>query len=98
MELPKRIQLSKDGVLSIDWDGGDCARIPISVLRSHCPCATCREERLKPPDPFRVLQPKEMEPLRLVRMDPIGLYAYRMVWSDGHEAGIYSLDMLRGIA
>ena len=26
---------------------------------------------------------------------PVGRYAYHIVWSDGHDTGIYTLKMLR---
>ena len=29
-------------------------------LRKHCPCAGCREEQQKPPDPFRILSAKDL--------------------------------------
>jgi DUF971 family protein len=28
-------------------------------------------------------------------MDPVGNYAYRILFSDGHETGIFTLDLLR---
>ena len=56
-----------------------------------------REERDKPPDPFRVLSPKELAagPPRPVAMAPVGYYAYKVTWNDGHDAGIYTLENLR---
>jgi len=30
-------------------------------------------------------------------MDPVGNYAYRILFSDGHETGIYPLELLRGL-
>jgi DUF971 family protein len=38
------------------------------------------------------LQKVEIKP---DRMDPVGLYALRFKWNDGHETGIYSFDFLR---
>ena len=35
-----------------------------------------------------------MEP---VRIEPVGTYAYRIVWSDGHDAGLFTLDNLRAL-
>jgi DUF971 family protein len=32
-----------------------------------------------------------------VNIEPVGNYALRIVWSDGHAAGIYSFDHLRRI-
>jgi DUF971 family protein len=55
----------------------------------------CREERLQPPDPFRVLKSNELVPLAPVAMTPVGHYAYKITWSDGHDTGIYTFETLR---
>ena len=69
--------------------GGTCA--------PNCPCASCIEERAKPPDPFRVLTPQEASagPPQPVAMKPIGHYAYQITWNDGHSTGIYPVSLLR---
>jgi DUF971 family protein len=93
------IALGKDGPnkLAIQWQDGHCSIYLWTYLRTQCPCATCREEKLAPPDPFRILKPNELTPLYPVAMEPIGHYAYKIVWSDGHDAGIYTLENLRGL-
>jgi len=48
-----------EGALQIDWGDGHHTAIPLSRLRAKCPCATCREVRDAPPDPFRVLTASE---------------------------------------
>jgi DUF971 family protein len=30
-------------------------------------------------------------------MDPVGSYAYRILFSDGHDTGIFTLDLLRAL-
>ncbi len=93
------VSLSKDGPdrLVIEWNDGHRSVYSWKHLRSQCPCASCREEREKPPDPFRVLKPSELVPLAPVGMPRVGRYAYKIVWSDGHDAGIYTLDQLRSL-
>jgi DUF971 family protein len=93
------VALSKDGPdrLIIEWSDGHRSVYTWQHLRSNCPCAGCREEREKPPDPFRILKPNELVPLTPVRMPPVGRYAYKIVWSDGHDAGIYTLEHLRSL-
>jgi DUF971 family protein len=84
------LALRKDGPdrLVIEWSDGHHSVYTWRHLRDHCPCAGCREEREKPADPFRILKPNEMVPLAPVRMPPVGRYAYKIVWSDGHDYGI----------
>src|SRR5438874_8405792 len=97
---PKVLQpvaLRKEGndLLIIDWQDGHRSRYTWKHLRDHCPCAGCREERLQPRDPFRILKPNELVPLAPVAMTPIGQYAYKITWSDGHDSGIYTFETLR---
>jgi DUF971 family protein len=96
---PVPVALSKDGPdrLVVEWNDGHRSIYTWSHLRAHCPCASCREERDKPPDPFRILKPSELVPLAPVSMPRVGRYAYKIVWSDGHETGIYTLEHLRSL-
>ena len=36
-------------------------------------------------------------PPRPVDVTPVGKYALRFKWNDGHEAGLYSWDYLRNV-
>ena len=91
------LALRKEGAdhLVIDWSDSHHSVYAWKHLRDHCPCATCREERLAPPDPFRILKPNELVALAPVAMEPVGRYAYKIKWSDGHDTGIYTLEALR---
>jgi DUF971 family protein len=95
------VALQKDGEerLVIEWSDGHRSVYAWQHLRSHCSCASCREERERPPDPFRILKPSEIPqgPLRPVAMVPLGHYAYKITWSDGHDAGIYTFEALRDL-
>src|SRR5262249_29536996 len=72
--------LSKEGKdqLVIRWNDGHRSPYSLRHLRDNCPCAGCREERLKPPDPFRILSANESVPLGINAMTPIGYYAYKI--------------------
>ena len=93
------LSLSKEGDerLAIQWSDGHRAVYSWTHLRHECPCAGCRDERQKPPDPFRVLKPSELVPLKPLRIEPVGRYAYKITWSDGHDSGIYTLEHLRAL-
>jgi DUF971 family protein len=94
------VSLTRDGPdhLLIVWRDGLRGRVSWRDLRAACPCATCRDERDKPPDPFRVLKPSELAPLAPVSMPSVGRYAYKIVWSDGHDTGIYTVEQLRSLS
>jgi DUF971 family protein len=98
------VALSKEGEgnerLVIQWTDGHRSIYAWKHLRDHCPCATCREETGKPPDPFRILSLADLTPkppLAPVSMPPVGRYAYRIVWNDGHDTGLYTLETLRAL-
>jgi DUF971 family protein len=82
-------------LLVIDWSDGKTCKYSWQELRQQCPCASCREERTQPPDPFRILKPSELAPLKPVSVTPVGFYAYKITWSDGHDTGLYTLEYLR---
>ena len=92
---PLAIRREGNELLVIDWSDGVRTTYTWKHLRQNCPCAGCREEREKPVDPFRILKPEELVPLAPVSMTPVGRYAYKIVWSDGHDTGIFTLEMLR---
>ena len=95
--LPLALRKEGDDRLVIDWNDGHRSECTWRHLRDNCPCAGCREERLKPPEPFRILKPSELVPLKPVSITPVGHYAYKITWSDGHDAGIFTLEALRGL-
>jgi DUF971 family protein len=95
----KPMSLTKEGDdrLVIVWSDGHRAEYHWRHLRDQCPCAGCREERLKPPDPLRVLKASELVPLKPVAFTPVGYYAYKITWSDGHDSGLFTLENLRSL-
>jgi DUF971 family protein len=103
MSEPLRpVSIRKDGDerLSVEWNDGHRSTYTWQHLRKACPCATCREEQTKPPDPFRILTAAELAPkppLKPVAMTPVGHYAYKITWNDGHDSGIYTLESLRAL-
>lgn len=94
----KPITLRREGDgLAIDWSDGVKTLATWQVLRKGCPCASCNEERAKPADPFKLLSEKELAAgsPQPSKMTPRGHYAYQIVWNDGHDTGIYTLELLR---
>ena len=93
---PLSLRREGDG-LRIEWADGVVTQVSWRTLRSNCPCASCLDDRAKPPDPFKVLSSREVAagaPAPLA-MKPLGHYAYQITWNDGHDTGIYTLETLR---
>jgi DUF971 family protein len=64
-----------------------------SVLQIvSCCCAVCQGHH---PSQSLNLKAEEFPGIRMTDIAPVGRYAYHIVWSDGHDTGIYTLKMLR---
>jgi DUF971 family protein len=88
----------EDGALQVDWGDGHHSALPLVLLRHKCPCASCRTRREAPADPFRVLSASEAVAVpELSDIEPVGRYAIKLVWADGHNTGIFSFEYLRGL-
>ncbi|QDU31902.1 hypothetical protein ETAA8_70640 [Anatilimnocola aggregata] len=97
---PAGLSLPSPDRLQIDWSDGMRRQYPIKQLREACPCATCREKHSQPAKPadlrsLKILTNEELQPLRIVKMQPLGNYAYNIAFSDGHDTGIFTLELLR---
>lgn len=96
MSAPFPTHLKTDsGNLLIQWNDGHQSSLAFKDLRAACPCAGCKEEAEKPKNPFRILKANELAPLGIQKMEPVGRYAYRIGWADGHDTGIFTLEHLR---
>ena len=87
-----------DEALLIEWPDGVTHSLSWSFLRQRCPCAVCRDEQTAPPEPqelLPVLKAEEAQPIKATEMKPVGNYAYGINFNDGHNSGIYSLELLR---
>ena len=100
---PEHIAISKSKGIKIDWHGGHRSEYSLAYLRDECPCATCTGAHGTEPQKSNYsAEPKTLFPmykptLKMLHVEPIGQYAVRIDWSDGHNTGIYSFDHLRKI-
>jgi len=91
--FPQSLELTDgDSVLQIVWDDGHTSRLRLDALRAACPCAVCRGHH---PSQSKNLKPEQFPGIRISDIAPVGRYAYHIVWSDGHDTGIYTLKALR---
>jgi len=90
---PEKIDWISETVLSIDWENGEKTVCFTKTLRQNCPCAICQETREKR-EPLVVLS-SDQEHIELTNWRDVGNYAVALVWSDGHDTGIYTHEFLR---
>jgi len=87
--------LQGEQVLELTWDGQPPVRLPYRALRGECPCAVCRNEWTGE----LMFDPSTIRPdIKLEGMEPIGSYAVRLSWNDGHSSGLYTWEALDRIA
>jgi len=89
---PRDMEWLDKGVLGIEWSDGHKGVYPVRYLRQHCPCAACTDEwtgelKLKPDDVPIFVAAQDVE--------PVGRYALKFTFSDGHDTGIFSYTFLR---
>jgi len=91
---PKSIRKEDEFHLHIVWDDGHESSYNTAALRRACPCAGCVDEWTGEAllDPLAVL-----DSVKPVRVEPVGHYAIRIVWDDGHDSGIYTFENLRAL-
>jgi DUF971 family protein len=98
MPQPTKLARAEGNKLAIEWSDGQQREYTFKELRDACPCATCREKRGESPTPtslLPVLSAAEARPLSIAGMQPVGNYAYSIEFSDGHDTGIYTFELLR---
>ncbi len=75
----------------ITWGDGVRCVYPNTLLRGYCPCAHCQGH-----GGTIAFVPGGNSELR--DLEPVGHYALKLVWGDGHETGIYTFEYLRSLA
>jgi DUF971 family protein len=90
---PTELKLGKDKrVLTVAFDDGAQFALPAELLRVLSPSAEVQghspEQRVTVPGKKSV---------RIVQMEPVGTYAVRITFDDGHNTGLYMWDYLRDL-
>ena len=87
MNAPAAIRnLRGPGQLVLQWEDGEHS-ISHARLRGACPCSQCRAARLS--GGISVVR----DDVRIERVEPQG-YGVQLVFSDGHQRGIYPWEYL----
>ena len=81
--------------LLLRWSDGSENSLPLKPIRDNCPCANCAGET----DIFGNIykgppQRMKKESYMINGIQPVGYYALRPFWKDGHSDGIYSYEFL----
>ena len=87
---PTEIKLhQKSRVLEIAFADGAAFRLPCEFLRVYSPSAEVRGH-----GPGQEVLQVGKQNVEIMRVEPVGSYAVQLTFSDGHDTGIYSWDLL----
>ena len=90
VSLPTEIKLhQKSRVLEIAFADGARFRLPCEFLRVYSPSAEVRGH-----GPGQEVLQTGKKDVEISRIEPVGQYAVQLHFSDGHDTGIYSWDLL----
>src|SRR5919109_1241803 len=93
MKAPSSITLHrKSRVLEVGYADGTRYALPCEYLRVFSPSAEVRGHGGGEPT---VVPGKRS--VAIERIDPVGSYAVRLVFDDGHSTGLYSWDVLEDL-
>ena len=91
MDAPTAITVKpKARVVEVTWPDGATQALPFEYLRVYSPSAEVRghgggEGKLE----------LAKEAVRVTKVEPVGFYAVRLHFDDGHDTGLYTWDYLR---
>ena len=87
---PTDIRLHQQSrILEIFFDDGEHFRLPCEYLRVYSPSAEVRGH-----GPGQEVLQLGKENVNITAIEPIGNYAVRLVFDDGHNTGLYSWNVL----
>jgi DUF971 family protein len=88
---PQEIRLAKDRrTLTVCFDNGETHALSAEYLRTHSPSA---EVQGHSPEQRKTVAGKQE--VRILKVEPVGNYAVRLVFDDTHDTGIFSWGYLR---
>lgn len=91
--VPAEIKLhQKSRILELAYENGDRYELSFEFLRVFTPSAEARGHGVGQ----ETLQVGKRD-VDVVSIEPVGNYAIRPVFSDGHDSGLYSWDVLHGL-
>ncbi|MBA2378166.1 MAG: DUF971 domain-containing protein [Blastocatellia bacterium] len=88
---PLRIIEENDAEVTIEWSDGVESRYNAAALRRSCPCAGCIDEWTG-----KKLLADDAVPddIAFRQIAIVGRYALNFQFTDGHDSGIFSFDLL----
>ncbi len=91
---PTEIKLRRSSrVLTLSWEDGTTVDLPFEYLRVHSPSAEVRGH-----GPGQETLQVGKQDVAITAIEPVGHYAVKLVFDDGHDSGLYSWSYLRELS
>jgi len=88
--LPTQITLrGRSRVLHVAFDDGQAFELPFEYLRVHSPSAEVQGH-----SPAQAVLVTGKEQVGILRVEPVGQYAVKLVFDDGHDTGLFTWKYL----
>ncbi len=88
--IPSEIRLhQKSRLLEIAYESGERYKLDFEYLRVFTPSAEARGH-----GPGQETLQTGKRDVNIEGIEPVGSYAVRLIFSDGHDSGLYSWDLL----
>ncbi len=80
----------------LKFSDGEEGDLSVQQLRDNCPCASCQGEQVILHEYIPINKPKITDAgYELENAEPVGNYAIKLTWKDGHDTGIYTWTQLK---
>ena len=88
--IPTEIKFhQKSRILEISFNDGKTFQLPCEFLRVYSPSAEVRGH-----EPGQEILQTGKQDVSITHIEPVGNYAIQLNFSDGHNTGLYSWDLL----
>ncbi|MEO7774071.1 MAG: DUF971 domain-containing protein [Steroidobacteraceae bacterium] len=89
---PTQIKLRRQSrLLEVAFADGNVFELPFEYLRVFSPSAEVRGHAPRDHEPLLV---KGKQDVQITRVEPVGQYAVKLVFDDGHDSGLYTWGFL----
>ena len=86
-------------LLLVSFTDNTEAVVPIKTLRNMCPCASCAGETDALGNVYKDTPKKLTESSYILNgLQSVGYYGLRPFWADGHNTGIFTIDLLNELS
>jgi DUF971 family protein len=88
--IPTRIVVHQGSrKLEVEFDDGNCFELPFELMRVYSPSAEVRGH-----GPGQETLQVGKKEVNVVSLEPVGMYAVKPTFSDGHDSGLFTWEYL----